>query len=207
MAVKGKVKAPKDKTKKDRRQKYSINDPAYRQMADEYMVNGRNQTRAYLKIFPDVKYESARVEASKAFSDPNISAYVTEREAEVKAEYRAKYELTEERIAQELARLAYADIRKAYDASGNPLPVHLLDDDTAAALASVDVFTEFEGSGTDRQAVGETRKLKFYDKGRALSDAMKHIGMFEADNKQKSDPIRELLEAVNARGAGLPIKP
>jgi len=41
-------------------------------------------------------------------------------------------EITQERVLQEYARLAFMDPRKLFDGTGAPRPIHELDDDTAA---------------------------------------------------------------------------
>lgn len=90
-----------------------------------------------------------------------------------------------ERTLRELGRICYFDPRKLFDDKGNLKPVHELDDETAAAIAQVEQFEEFQGRGEDRELVGYTKKVKIFDKNPAIDKAMKHLGLFEADNKQK----------------------
>lgn len=44
----------------------------------------------------------------------------------------------------ELSRVAYSDVRNLFDDEGRPIPVHLLDDDTAAAISSVEYDVAFD---------------------------------------------------------------
>ena len=90
-----------------------------------------------------------------------------------------------ERTLRELGRICYFDPRKLFDDKGNLKPVHELDAETAAAIAQVEQFEEFQGRGEDRELVGYTKKVKVFDKNPAIDKAMKHLGLFEADNKQK----------------------
>jgi phage terminase small subunit len=76
------------------------------------------------------------------------------------------------------------------------LGIHELDDDTAAALAGMDVQEVYEGSGESRQFIGYTKKYKLPDKGANLERLMKHLGLFELDNSQKTDPLTSLLHAI-----------
>ncbi|MCO1343423.1 terminase small subunit [Burkholderia multivorans] len=85
--------------------------------------------------------------------------------------------ITQDRVLRELARIAFFDPRKLFDSDGRPLPISELDDDTAAAIAGLDVFEEYEGSGEDRALSGYTKKYKILDKNTALTNAMKHLGM------------------------------
>lgn len=100
-----------------------------------------------------------------------------------------KFELTTERTLREIARLAYSDPRKFYNADGTLKQIHELDDDTAATIASVEL-DEIKAEGV---VIGITRKVKQWDKNAALEKAMKHLGEYEADNRQRN-PIQELSE-------------
>jgi phage terminase small subunit len=46
-------------------------------------------------------------------------------------------------------------------------------------------------------------KIKLHDKIGAIEKLMRHLGMFEKDNKQKADGLVELIQA--AQGSALPI--
>ena len=107
-----------------------------------------------------------------------------------------RLEISAERVLQERARLAFFDVRKLLDATGKPKAIQDLDDDTAAALAGMDVIEQFEGSGQDRQFVGYLKKYKLTDKGANLERLMKHLGLYERDNEQKTDPLTALLHTI-----------
>jgi len=81
--------------------------------------------------------------------------------------------ITADRVLQELARLAFLDVRKAFTLDGALKPIHELDDDTAAAVAGMDI-AEF-GSGDDQ--TGVVKKIKLSDKKGALELLMRHLGM------------------------------
>lgn len=104
-----------------------------------------------------------------------------------------KMELTTERTLREIARLAYVDPRKFFHADGRPKEISELDDDTAAALAGMEVTEEWTGTGKDRVQTGITKKYKLADKNSALEKAMKHLGEYEADNRQRN-PIQDMPE-------------
>ena len=104
-------------------------------------------------------------------------------------------------VLREAMRLARFDIRKLYGPDGAPIPIHLLDDETAAAVQAVDVLEEFEGSGEDRVFVGYTKKYKVADKNAALEKLFKHFGLYERDNEQKTDPLVEFLKGLGGKSA------
>ncbi len=131
---------------------------------------------------------SAKVKQALA---PQQAAKVAER-----AEAINRMELSVERTRLEIARLAYFDPRKAWKKDGSPIPLHELDDDTAAAIAGFEVMEQFEGSGEERRLVGHLKKYKVADKNAALEKASKILGLYEKDNEQKGNPLAALLEGM-----------
>ena len=57
----------------------------------------------------------------------------------------------------ELSRVAYSDVRNMFDDEGNPIPVHLLDDDTAAAISSVEYDATFDKEGNAEVFIKKVR--------------------------------------------------
>jgi Terminase small subunit len=82
-------------------------------------------------------------------------------------------ELDTVRTLRELARIAYADIGKLFDADGVLIPIAELDEDTRAIIASIEL-------GSD----GKPKKIKLWSKIEALDKAMRHAGLYERDNDQ-----------------------
>lgn len=79
-------------------------------------------------------------------------------------------------IAKEYAKVGFSDIRKIFDEDGNLINVKDIPDDPAANIASIEIFEEYQGKGADRQFIGNTKKVKFYDKVNALDKLAKMIG-------------------------------
>jgi phage terminase small subunit len=84
-------------------------------------------------------------------------------------------EITQDRVLAEYAKLAFLDPRKFFTAEGNLVPIQDLDDDTAAALAGMDVV---ENRGEGGAIVDYTKKIKISDKKGALDSIARHLGMF-----------------------------
>ena len=57
--------------------------------------------------------------------------------------------------------------------------------DTRAAIASI----EIDERTVDGVVIGHTTKIKLWDKNRALEMAMKHLGLYERDNAQRSESL------------------
>lgn len=85
--------------------------------------------------------------------------------------------ITQARVYQELARLAFFDIRKVYTDAGSLMPIKSIDDDSAAAIAGVKVYDEF-GIDEDgnRTKTGETVEVKLINKVAALENIIKVAG-------------------------------
>lgn len=149
-----------------------------------YIANGHNGTQAAIAVGCPKK--GARVTATRWLTDANVKAILA---AETKKAVQIAG-LSVERTLQELARLAYSDVRRLYDENGNIKAIHLLDDDTAACIAGV----EFEEINVGGLKVGRTSKLKIVDKKGSLDMAMRHHGQYEKDNNQlKGDSLPLLV--------------
>ena len=167
---------------------------------EAYFVNNENGTKA--AVFAGFSEKTAAQAASRLLKN----VYVLTKIARRREELCSSLEITTERILKERARLAFYDARKLFDSNGQPIPIHLLDDDTAAALAGVDVLEEYEGTGKDRKFIGYTKKYKLADKGASLTALEKIKGMYEKDNEQKTDSLTSLLHAISL-GSGSAFKP
>lgn len=167
---------------------------------EAYIANGENGTAAAITAGYSAK--TAATAACRLLKIVKIQQELKERRV-VLAD---KFSLTTESVLRELAMLVHADPRKAFDTDGKLLPVHEWPDEVAAMIASVDVDELFSGSGKEREHIGFTKKIKVWDKNSAIDKAMRHLGMFGEDNKQKSDPVMEMLALIAANPVKLPIK-
>ncbi len=100
--------------------------------------------------------------------------YIQEYLQELKAKRAEKTQISQERVLQEYARLGFSDIRKLYDENGRLKDVQDLDDDTAAAISSIEVnITKNEDNEFE-----SVKKYKMVDKKGALDSVARHLGMF-----------------------------
>jgi len=108
-------------------------------------------------------------QASKLLAHPGISTRI----AELRSKIEQKTEITIQRIAEELARVAFADQRKVMRWGQHGVTLHDSDDlsdDAAAIVSEVSETTTKDGGSI---------KLKSHDKVRALELLGKHMGMFK----------------------------
>lgn len=148
--------------------------PKQKIFADEYLID-LNATRAYKVAYPNVKKdEVAKAAGSRLLTNVNVADYVQKR----MDERSHRTEITQDMVLQELARLGFFDIRKLFDDHGKPLDISMIDDDTAACIAGMDVLDAYDGSGEDKEFIGYIKKYKLSDKLKALELLGRHLGMF-----------------------------
>jgi phage terminase small subunit len=97
--------------------------------------------------------------------------------------------ISQQKVLQEIAKIAFSDIRKYYQDDNNLKPICDLDDNEAAALASVKSYEETM-PGTDI-IVGFNKEIKMYDKLAGLEKLARHLGLYEKDNDQRK-PINNV---------------
>ena len=134
---------------------------------------------------------TAEVQASTLLSYPKVAEAV----AELAQEQADKLEITSEAVLLQVYCMAMADVRRLVDETGQPIPLHLLPEDIAAAIQ--DVVIKNEGGV-------QTYKVRLCDRNSALDKLMKHLGLYEKDNRQTGNAIGELMAAVHGGGFRLP---
>lgn len=112
-------------------------------------------------------------------SGPPQTEYYRKRLAERQKKLIKKEEITTDKIIHELAKMAFMDPRAFFDDEGKPIPVQLLDDDTAAGLAGLEVHKLGK-----EQSWAEVVKYKLADKRSALETLGKSLNLFAKDNER-----------------------
>jgi phage terminase small subunit len=106
-------------------------------------------------------------------------------------------------VLRELFKLANCDISQAFDEFGNLLPVHQIPVDVRKAISGVEVEDLFAGRGQDREQIGVTRKIKFWDKTKALEMLGRHLALFKDRVEISVDPsLVDELRAARERATG-----
>jgi phage terminase small subunit len=138
---------------------------------EEYLID-LNATQAAIRA--GYSEESARSIGSENLTKPDIQSAI----AEARAKLTEAAQITQERVLREYAKLAFLDIRKAFDEDGNLKSIHEIDDDTAAAISGIEIdvkSTELDGDALNTSRI---HKLKLSDKKAALDSIGRHLGMF-----------------------------
>ncbi len=142
----------------------------------------------------DLNAAKAAVRAGYSKRSAKQTAHAMTEKSEIQAELlrlmsarEVRTEVTADTVLRELVLLAKVDLSQAFNKDGSLKPIHEIPEDVRRAIASVESFEEFEGRGDERKSIGFTRKLRFWDKTKALELLGRHLGMFR-DRVEHSGP-------------------
>ena len=153
----------------------------------EYVANGFNGTQA--AIAAGFSAKTADSQASRLLKKSRVAKAIAAKQ-QPKLE---KLEITAERVLAEIAKLAFFDARKLYREDGSLIPITELDDNTAAAIAGLDVYVErLQGF-----PIGETRRFKLADKGANLERLGRHLKLFTDVVKHKHSGTVKVIQELS----------
>lgn len=165
--------------------------PKQQRFVDEYLCD-LNATKAAERA--GYSRKTANEQGARLLANVSVRAAI----AAAQKARQERTHITADGVLRELSRIVHFDPRKLFDASGKPIPINELDDDTAAAIVGLDVMEEYIGSGEDRQFVGYTKKYKVADKNTAITNAMKHLGILtERIGNPDGTPLQVAAPVVN----------
>ena len=133
----------------------------------EYLID-KNATQAAIRAGYSAK--SAEWQGPQQLAKPHV---VEQIKKELLLQQQ-RTEITADRVLRELANIAFADTRQFYSDDGTIKLPGELDDGTASALAGVDT-EERDGEDGIRTT---TRKIRQWDKVKALELLGKHLGLY-----------------------------
>lgn len=143
---------------------------------NELFVNNFNIKQAAIKAGTHEKIAASK--GARWISKPQVQAAIEKRR-----EYlRNTQEVDAARIVQELARIAFFDLRRLLDHDGKPIPPKQLPDDIAAALSSIGVsYTEGVGEQGEYCVL---RNVKYvpHDKLQALKQLANMLGFTDGNS-------------------------
>jgi phage terminase small subunit len=165
-------------------------------MADEKKLTAKEEAfcQSYLIDFNATRAAKAAGysgrSATEIGSENLRKLHIQERINELRENTGKTFNITRERIAQELARIAFADIRNLFDdVSGDLVPPYELSDDAAAVIGSIEIDALYDGVGKDRTQIGLTKKVKTWEKTKALEALNRMMGFNAPDEKKISGSL------------------
>lgn len=168
--------------------------PKQERFVAEYLID-LNATQAAIRAGYSAK--TAGSVGHENLTKPEIAAAIQEA-MQSRAQ---RTQITADRVLLELGRLAFFDIRRIYNADGSLKNPAELDDDSAAAIAGIDVVEMAGGMSIGgEEGAGHvpmfTKKAKTFDKKGALELAMRHLGMLK-DKTEVSGPGGGAIPVLN----------
>lgn len=160
--------------------------PKQRAFVKEYLVD-LNGAQAAIRA--GYSAAVAKQIATKLFARPHVAAAIAD-EMKKRGE---RTSITADRVLREIARLAFLDIRKAFSPEGNLRPLDQLDNDTAAAIAGLEVVALTQ----DGESAGYLKKIKLADKIAALTLLARHLGLLQDRIKVSGDESNPLMLQSN----------
>jgi len=141
--------------------------PKQQQFVAEYLVD-LNATQAAIRC--GYAEPTANREGSRLLSNVDIAAEIAKRTSA----HAKKLDITAEKVLAAIAEIAFGDVRKMFTADGSLIRPHEWDDETAAAVAGMDVVTTSAGEGM----VEHVAKIKRTDRLRALDMLARHHSLY-----------------------------
>jgi phage terminase small subunit len=158
---------------------------------EAYLSNGGNATRAAIEA--GYSPATAGRAGGRMVKDVRILSVLDKRREELGERYKVTTDAVIKSISQEL----HFDPANLFDEDGSLKKVTDMDEDTRMALVSIETL---QVGSPDAPIF--IKKVKWATRQGAREQAMKHMGMFEKDNRQKSpleDISRDLAKAVRDR--------
>ena len=156
----------------------------YKQVIDEWFVNGFNGKQAYLKIYPNVKDDTATTNFSKVKDLPELKGYI-----DAKYEKAARVvDATHEGVLKELMNWVEADITETLLLSPEEVKEFPIKIKRLIIKYKVNERDVYNNEGEISQTI-RTIEVHFVSKERAIDMINKHIGFYEIDNAQKAATI------------------
>lgn len=150
-----------------------------KRFAERYIetLNGKESA-----IYAGYSEATATQQAWELLQIEEVQEYLQEK----RKEFALKTGISIERVLNEYKKIAFSDIREICTVDGGMKQLSDLDDDAAGAISSI---KSFEVHSLEGEKLGTNREIKLHDKIRALEALGKHLGLFEADNSQKSKEV------------------
>lgn len=152
--------------------------------ADEYLID-LNATRAYRAAYPSVKKdETAAVAAARMLRNVKVAKYIHER----MEERQKRTEVTQDRVLQELAYIAFAKITDYVEVQNGVVKIKNTDGLTEEQVRAIAGIKEGK-SGIE---------MKLNDKEKALELLGRHLGMWNDKLDIRAPAIDESIKEMEA---------
>jgi phage terminase small subunit len=144
--------------------------------------------------------KTAGVTAHKLLKKTKIQACL----AQMQAHLAKKFEITAERVLEEIALAAFLNPRDLFTESGNVKPINELPPQVMKCIKSINVR---HIAGNDEVAA-QVMKITLLDKGDMLEKLMRYLNLYSDDNSRRLDVdgLDQLLDEIDGKSRGIPFK-
>lgn len=162
---------------------------------EEYLLD-LNATQAAIRA--GYSRKTAEQQGPRLLGNVGVAAAI----AAAQAARSKRTEITQDRVLAELAKIGFSDLRKTMTKGGSLMDPQAWDDETAGAIAAIEVVTRPSGDVDEdgNRAVEHVHKIKAWDKLSALEKLGKHLGMFK-DGTTAPDEAPPLNITISVREA------
>ena len=148
--------------------------PKQQRFCIEYVATG-NGAEAYRRSYntKNLQSDNARYKARDLLARVHIRATIDRLSEEEQRRLKQRYQVDNERVMQELIKVAFCDIGKLFDEQGKIKLPPDLDPDTAVAIASIDIAAR-----KDRDDMIRVIKIRMANKLVALNKIALMLGLY-----------------------------
>jgi len=152
--------------------------PRQKHFCMEYMNCGFNATQAA----KNAKYDenSANEQGCRLLANINIQKYIKL----LQDDLGERLGITAEKIAKEMANVGFSNIKNFLTVDGGVKSFHDVDDEITACIESIEVSDNV----VDDMVIGQTKKIKLWNKLKALSDLNVMLGYNKPTTVAKVNP-------------------
>lgn len=149
------------------------------------------------------KFKPHRGNAATLRAKQIISERISELQAQIAQKVVEQEVVSKTEILAELKRIALSDVGHFYDTDGTMRPFADIPEDQRRAIAAVEVKEEFEMENGRKVFTGYTKKLKLWDKNKALENLGRHQKLF-TDKVEHSGTVdlAERMKRARERRSG-----
>lgn len=183
--------APKDNKNA---KKWNLSDKQ-QMFCQEYIID-LNAAQAAIRA--GYSKRSAKEQACNLLTKHNIQEYISY----LKSRVSQKLEITHEMLTREWAKMAFNSIAHLHNTWMERKSFEEIKEKNPGVLDAIqEIQTQnkvMRGLDGELQEV-EFVKIKMYSKQNALENLGKHIGYYEEDNRQKGEPLKDLLKPFKSK--------
>lgn len=165
----------------------------------EYLIDF-NGHQAAVRCGYSVK--TAKNIASENLAKPNVQQEIKR----LIEERRTRVKIDADTVLKELLKIATADIAEAFNENGSLKDIRSMPEGIRKAVSSIEVDElwddEYDEDGRKRKVqIGETKKIKFWDKNKSLEHLGKHLKLFTekieiTDTSERAEKLKQARERV-----------